>query len=299
MPCFGPLKGFYSAELNPTGKRSIVFDIKKAYSPVSVPVPCGKCPGCKMEHARQWAMRCMHEARMHKFNCFVTLTYRNADLPEYGDLVRRDTQLFFKRLRKRYGVGIRYYGCGEYGTLNKRPHYHVLLFNHRFPDLKKYSEDKHGILYSSASCDELWKLGDTRVRDGVNFQTAAYCAGYVMDKVTGKLADEHYSVFDADGLIHVRPPEFSLISRGRAIGAGYYERYGSEIRAHDSVIVNGKEVRPPRMYDKLSGLTDPAQLVKIKRRRKRLALLNKADNTSRRRRTKELILLLNIRRKML
>lgn len=38
---------------------------------------------------------------MHRYNAFITLTYDNAHLPEHGNLLHRDFQLFFKRLRKK------------------------------------------------------------------------------------------------------------------------------------------------------------------------------------------------------
>jgi hypothetical protein len=300
VPCFGPLTGYYAKDLNSTGKRSIVFDPRASFSGVAIAIPCGRCAGCRLERARQWAMRCMHEARMHKDNCFVTLTYRNECLPDNGFLVRRDTQLFFKRLRKARYPGIRYFGSGEYGSLNKRPHYHILLFNCDFPDKKYVSKGKRDgeFYYSSAELAELWPLG-SNLLGAVTFDSAAYVAGYVMDKVNGKMADSHYEVYDADGLIHRRPAEFSMISRGSAIGSGYYDKYGHEVYAHDSVVVNGREVRPPRAYDLRFGLTDPDGLVKIKRRRKRLALAMKADNTSRRRRVKEVILLTKLKKRSL
>lgn len=300
MPCFGPLVGYYSKEVNASGKRSIVFDERRAFSPVPIRVPCGRCAGCRMEKARQWAIRCMHEARMHKDNAFVTLTYDREYLPENGFLSRRDTQLFMKRLRKARYPGIRVYGCGEYGTLNKRPHYHMILFNCGFPDKKFYKKGaKQGQdYYTSDELRELWPQG-MNVIGAVTFETAGYVAGYVMDKVNGKIADEHYEVYDADGLVHRRPSEFSIISRGRSIGSDYYAKFGAEVRTHDSVVINGREVRPPRLYDKLFDLTDPDGLRKVKRRRRRLALMAKDDNTSRRRRTKEVLLLLKLKRKLL
>src|SRR5882672_6540477 len=98
MPCYGPIKGFYSAEVSNTGKRKIVFDLKLAHSGVAITLPCGRCVGCKLERSRQWAMRCVHESKLHKDNVFVTLTYDNENLPAGGTLIKRDLQLFMKRL---------------------------------------------------------------------------------------------------------------------------------------------------------------------------------------------------------
>ena len=39
-----------------------------------------------------------------------------------------------KNLRREYGSGIRFLGCGEYGELHGRPHYHYILFNIDFDD---------------------------------------------------------------------------------------------------------------------------------------------------------------------
>jgi hypothetical protein len=47
--------------------------------------------------------------------------------------VKRDLQLFFKRLRKAYpDVKLRYFACGKYGEQFARPHYHVILFGKSF-----------------------------------------------------------------------------------------------------------------------------------------------------------------------
>jgi hypothetical protein len=299
MPCFGPLTGYYSAVVNVSGKRSIVFDQRKAVSPVPISVPCGKCIGCRQGVARQWGIRCMHEARMHKSNSYVTLTYDRDHLPENGFLSRRDTQLFMKKLRKVRPTGsVRVYGSGEYGGLNKRPHYHLLLFGVAFPDMKFHKRVKDVDYFTSEELRSLWFQGNNLIGP-VNYASALYVAGYVVDKINGKLADSHYEVYDADGLVHRRPSEFSVISRGSAIGSGYYDKFGAEVRAHDSVIVNGKEARPPRMYDLRFELTDPVGYARVKRRRKRLALSLKSDNTSRRRRTKEVLLLLKLKRRLL
>jgi hypothetical protein len=49
-------------------------------------IPCGRCIGCRLEYSRQWAMRCHHEASLHTFNSFITLTYDPENLPQDGSL---------------------------------------------------------------------------------------------------------------------------------------------------------------------------------------------------------------------
>jgi hypothetical protein len=34
------------------------------------------------------------------------------------------------------------------------------------------------------------------------------------------------------------------------IGYGFYEKYTSDIYPHDYVVINGREARPPKFYDK-------------------------------------------------
>ncbi|AXF52012.1 MAG: replication initiator protein [Microviridae sp.] len=98
------------------------------------PVPCGKCPECLKRRVQAWAFRLEKEALQHKSQYFITLTYDDRYLTEtpngYYTLVKRDVQLFFKRLRKSLPKDskIKYYLCGEYGSNTYRPHYHAILF---------------------------------------------------------------------------------------------------------------------------------------------------------------------------
>ena len=39
MPCYNPLKGYFSKDVNPSGKRSITFNIKQAYDDKVVTLP--------------------------------------------------------------------------------------------------------------------------------------------------------------------------------------------------------------------------------------------------------------------
>ena len=42
MPCYFPLKGYLSRSVNPSGKRSVVFDYKRGLHDRPVTVPCGQ-----------------------------------------------------------------------------------------------------------------------------------------------------------------------------------------------------------------------------------------------------------------
>ena len=110
MPCFHPLDAWQC--LN----GDVVFTDNLARNDVirRLSLPCGRCVGCRLERSRQWAVRCMHEASMHMFNSFVTLTYDDDHLPEYNSLNYKHFQDFMKRLRKSHN-GVRFYMCGEYG----------------------------------------------------------------------------------------------------------------------------------------------------------------------------------------
>ena len=74
MPCFHPLKGTKKGRLDALPRFALGTDL-------TMSIPCGQCIGCRLERSRQWAIRCVHEASLHKHNCFITLTYNDANLP--------------------------------------------------------------------------------------------------------------------------------------------------------------------------------------------------------------------------
>lgn len=289
MACYHPITGY-------RGKGGITFVRGLSLTGVPLKLPCGQCIGCRLERSRQWAMRCVHEAKFHAANCFVTLTYDNTFMPAGGSLSKRDLCLFFKRLRNTRGA-FRYYACGEYGSLSARPHYHALVFGLNFPDKTKQSVNRRGdVYYGSAELKELWPYGNNIIGE-VNFDTAAYVARYVMKKITGPMAESHYDVMDGNGEIHRRIPEFTVMSRRPGIGLKYYETYGQEVRDHDSVVINGREVLPPRYYDKKTEEFFPEVREKHLRKRRKAGIARKADNTPDRLSVREEITRRNLERK--
>lgn len=292
MPCYGPLTG-YRPKATANDKR-LVFRKSDSETGVGIKIPCGRCSGCKLEHSRQWAVRCMHEKRLHDKSCFVTLTYDDAHLPPGGTLVLEHYQNFMKRLRDRFGPGIRFFGCGEYGEKSLRPHYHLLLLNTDFADKRPIKTGPEYNLYASATLSQLWTMGNHALGD-VNFHSAAYVARYCMKKITGDKAKAHYNG---------RLPEFITMSRRPGLGTGYFEKYTDELINHDNCIVNGHAAALPRFYDgKLepllkthTALYTGIELLKIKRRRK-LTWASRADNSVSRLRIREVVALAKLQQK--
>lgn len=118
MPCYNPLQAYFA--FDPSGVKSVEFsnvaaahfraggDVRDLGDDI-FQLPCGKCRGCRLEKSRQWALRIMHEASLYDDNCFVTLTYDDEHLPKDGSLVKKDFQLFMKKLRKKFDSRIRFF----------------------------------------------------------------------------------------------------------------------------------------------------------------------------------------------
>jgi len=94
--CISPVACYRSKTVNPSGKRSLVHDIRKALDDTVVYRPCGSCIECRIQDASDKTVRMVHESKSHNANCFVTLTYSDKYLPEDGSLNHRHFQLFMK-----------------------------------------------------------------------------------------------------------------------------------------------------------------------------------------------------------
>lgn len=222
--------------------------ISLAYSDLKLTVRCGRCMGCRLDRARVWAIRCFHEAAMHDENSFLTITYNDQNLPFGGTLKREDLIKFHKRLRKKVPK-LRVFYCGEYGSTTYRPHYHSLLFGYRPRDGELLRQTPEP-LYSTKYLSEIWGKGDITFGD-ITFKSAAYVAGYITKKVTGKHAEQHYQTFDPEtGEIYQLTPEFSGQSRKPGIGEPWLRKFGNDAYLKDEIIINGIPMRPPRYYDK-------------------------------------------------
>lgn len=201
-------------------------------------LPCGTCPACLKVRKRQWSVRCQFEALEYEQNCFITLTYDEKHCPK--KLIKRDKDLFIKSLRNK-GFKFRYFGCGEYGSITGRPHYHLILFGWMPPDCKPSHKSDSGYWqYTSKIISDSWKKGLCTVAD-FSPETAGYVAGYVEKKL---LDDKNDS--------------FIFMSNRPGIGREWIESHLGKVYSYDSLVVKfGSHIMSvPRYFDKVAEAND-------------------------------------------
>lgn len=266
MPCFHPMPAWQSPEGGPLhfprSARGAPGSMREGSGWRYLEVPCGQCVGCRLNRSAQWALRMENEASQYEKNCFLSLTYDDKSLPKDLSLNKKHFQDFMKRFRDFYDYPeIKFYHCGEYGPLNQRPHYHACIFNFDFEDKELFKEyDVPGCsdpirLFTSQSLSERWGHGFCTIGE-VTWESAAYCARYVVDKITGPKAEAHYNG---------RLPEYSTMSKG--IGRKWFEQFQQDLYPNDYAVSRGHKVKVPRYYDKLLEEKEPLTFQKIKAQR--------------------------------
>ena len=272
MPCYRPITAYHA----PGG--TITFDRSKSFgNPMEL--PCGRCLGCRLAKAKEWALRCSHEASLYNGglnNSFLTLTYAPEHLPAFGNLRKRDFQKFIKRLRENTKQKIRYYMCGEYGDKTNRPHYHAILFGYTFPDLELVNVRKGNRVYTSKFLQQNWQLGQCEI-GSVTFKSAGYVARYILKKQTGD-ADEvfkRYVIIHCDGTMTARHNEYTAMSLKPGIGKLWYEQNYTDCFPHDyCVLPDGRQTPVPNYYRELLRKNDPALWEELQRKRRENAETN-------------------------
>lgn len=250
-------------------------------------VPCGKCLGCTLDYSRSWADRCCLEMLYHDESWFLTLTYDDEHLPRtysadwdtgeiiapVATLVKRDFQLFVKRLRKAYGDGIRYFAAGEYGSKTLRPHYHAIFFGLHLDDLQLVGRTPLGDeLYQSPKLNRTWSdingypIGYVTIGK-VTWASCAYVARYVVKKSKGQ--DKRW--YESMNM----QPEFTLMSRAQGIGKQYYLDH-PELWDFNfinlSTETGGRKITPPDYFFRLLEQDNPERYRELKNKRKSIAI---------------------------
>jgi len=280
MPCYHPLTAYHS-----TG-GTISFDPNKSFGKsFSLQLPCGRCIGCRLEKAKEWALRCNHEASMHEAglnNSYITLTYATEHLPKNNNLIKSEFQNFIRSLRKRTKKKIRYFMCGEYGVAtaeNKwiaRPHFHALLFGYRFPNPKLVNIRKGNRVYTDALLTKIWGKGACEI-GAVTFQSAGYVARYILKKQQGEPEEifNRYVIINREtGEMSSRQLEYISMSLKKGIGEKWYEQNSSDCFPHDyCVLPDGRQTPVPTYYRNLLRKNDPALWEKL-----RLIRIEKSKN---------------------
>lgn len=222
-------------------------------------------------------MRLVLESRHHAENSFITLTYEDKHLPEDRSLQPDHLRKFLHRMRKKKGP-FRYYACGEYGDQTQRAHYHACLFGIGFADKIPFRKIGENQLYISEELNRLWGYGLTSVGE-LTFESAAYCARYVLKKKTGLAKAAMHSVLDEETgeLVPVIQP-YSVVSNGGGrnstfkggLGRVWLLQHNSDIYNNDKdfLVLRGKKLRPPKYFDQVFDTIDPEKMKRVKEKRK-------------------------------
>lgn len=199
--------------------------------PPRIPVPCGHCVICQENRRNMWADRLELEARTAPVTYFLTLTYDDLHYP--GELCKRDTQLFWKRLRHK--VKCRFFLCGEYGDRFQRGHYHAVCF----PDSYISKEEFEAFAHSA------WGNGFVRCRLA-DREAFRYVAKYTVKSI-GNVPEG-------------KTPPFALMSRRPGISGGYLPVLQSFF--HEYIQLENGACRP--LPDYLLAKLDPLEGIRIK-----------------------------------
>lgn len=242
MQCINKIKAGF------TRSGDLTFKPRQAdQSVVGVEFECRKCLPCRLNIAREKAIRTMHEAKMHKNNIFLTLTYSDENLKN-SRLNYPEFQQFMDTLRKKITRGITdpdlrkqlkisYMVTGEYGDKNKRPHWHVIIFNYRPSDSRKLRTTELGHdVFTSNELQTLWGKGMVEFGE-VTLESANYVARYAAKK----LAHGYDQAHDYHP-IH-------KTSSANAIGKSWIEKYHDDTFRRGYVYLpNGTKTKIPRYY---------------------------------------------------
>lgn len=155
---------------------------------------CRKCLPCRLNLAREKAIRCWHQSKYHENNIFLTLTYNEKSL-ESPRLNYEHFQEFIAKLRESNGREpenrITYMVTGEYGEKNKRPHWHAIIFNYSPKDGKLLrTTEREEKVFRSETVERLWDKGNTEYGE-VTIDSAGYVARYAAKKLVHGRDQEH------------------------------------------------------------------------------------------------------------
>lgn len=150
----------------------------------------------------------MLESLSAAHSTFITLTYRDEDLPDPPNIKKEHAVAWQKQFRiklaRQYSLKCRFYTIGEYGGKKGRPHYHAIIFG-----------PSH--LISEEISLKAWPYGFIKASPMLPTH-AAYVARYTTKKLQKSKATSYGA------------PEFAIMSRKPAIGSAYTETIAAELK---------------------------------------------------------------------
>lgn len=223
-------------------------------------IPCGKCDLCLIENRYSKALRIMLEAESWPGKTyFITLTYNNECLGG-PDLVHNDWAQFVKNFRQKYCQAkycdlypkkkylkgrekshtfkkIKQVMAGEYGDDFGRKHFHGIIFNHHFSDIRDtgFFSKKGNPIFTSDALRDVWLKGNVQVEE-ITFDLALYVGAYVTDKALDG---------DDPNVGHGKPQYGRF---GRGIGKSWLEKYWKDVLSAGKVMLRDRDYPIPRAF---------------------------------------------------
>ena len=182
--------------------------IPSQYHGLWINLSCRQCLSCRINKQREWTARIMLESLSAAHSTFITLTYRDEDLPDPPNIKKEHAVAWQKQFRiklaRQYSLKCRFYTIGEYGGKKGRPHYHAIIFG-----------PSH--LISEEISLKAWPYGFIKASPMLPTH-AAYVARYTTKKLQKSKATSYGA------------PEFAIMSRKPAIGSAYTETIAAELK---------------------------------------------------------------------
>lgn len=214
------------------------------------PMPCRECLPCRLNDSLYKCSNIGMEMQTHDSNMFVTITYDEEHVPMYfhangytgkqvlynsdkidrlktlqivqflATLQKSHHRYFIKKLREnlcRSGlkdVTVRFFVCGEYGPIGKRPHYHYILFG--------LAEHMRGVDVKTIIEETAWRKG---LAEAENCKQGVSAGDYVGDYLSK-------SMRKYDPRLKGREPEFHSCSTRPFLGKAFLDQEAANVRKY-------------------------------------------------------------------
>ena len=219
------------------------FDIVRGNKSDIYQVPCGRCTNCKIQIAKEWALRCTLELPYWDKAIFTTLTFNNENNID-PSIHKTEFQKFVQDVRndmRKSGKKIKILGCGEYGDEKMRKHYHAIIFGIGLSDEKRVIGTDETWISEDGIIEKNWLKGNV-FNGTVTYESCRYVASYIFKKYYDDLKEQVYTS------IGLETP-FQYTSGG--IGKSFYNEWKNNIVNRGYIMLNGVKNTIPRYYLKL------------------------------------------------